>query len=82
MESYHNKEYEVAIHFLEESLLGYLMAQDECRAFCESEFDHGGWQPDFVSAIGSKFRFFCVFKTLMSLNHPFNHRSLCLRTVL
>lgn len=30
------------------------MAEDECRVFCEGEFDHGGWDPDFISAIGSK----------------------------
>lgn len=60
MDAYHSEEFEVAIHLLEESLLGYLMAQDECRAFCDSEFDHGGWQPDFVSAIGSKIFFLYI----------------------
>lgn len=64
MDAYHNGEFEVAIHLLEESLLGYIMAQDECRAFCDSEFDHGGWQPDFISAIGSKDLFVLSFKNM------------------
>lgn len=37
------------------------MSQDECRAFCDSEFDHGGWQPDFISAIGSMIKKFLIF---------------------
>uniref|UniRef100_A0A336MXH3 CSON006395 protein n=1 Tax=Culicoides sonorensis TaxID=179676 RepID=A0A336MXH3_CULSO len=71
MDAYHNNEYEVTIHLLEESLLGYLMAQDECRAFCDGEFDHGGWQPDFFSAIGNHFIYslYCKQNCTRDLNN-------------
>lgn len=38
---------------MEESLVSYLQAEEECRAQCEGPFDPG-WYPDFVPAISSK----------------------------
>lgn len=54
---------------LEESLYQYFVAEDECRAFCDGEFDHGNWYPDFITSIGSKF-FFCSVR-LCSLDALF-----------
>ncbi|XP_063703421.1 prolyl 3-hydroxylase 1-like [Culicoides brevitarsis] len=71
MDAYHKENFEQAINILEESLLSYLMSQDECRAFCDGEFDHAGWQPDFISAIGNHFIYglYCKQNCTRDLNN-------------
>lgn len=34
-----------------------MLEEDECRAFCDGEFDHGKWYPDFITSIGNHFTF-------------------------
>lgn len=49
-----DKEWENAISFLESSIMQFIYDENQCRAYCEGEFDHG-FMPDFVSAIGNHF---------------------------
>ncbi|XP_049277526.1 cartilage-associated protein-like [Anopheles funestus] len=46
--------WERAIERLESSIKQYIFDENECRAFCEGEFDHG-FLPDFITAIGNHF---------------------------
>lgn len=39
---------------MEKSLEIFIRNMDECRAFCDGEFDHG-WFPDLTTSIASKF---------------------------
>lgn len=52
--AYYAQHYATAVNTLEDSLEQYLLAEDECRAFCDGEFDHGEWYPDLITSIGSK----------------------------
>ncbi|KXJ79620.1 hypothetical protein RP20_CCG000104 [Aedes albopictus] len=47
-----DKEWENVISFLESSVIQFIYDENQCRAYCEGEFDHG-FIPDFVSAIGT-----------------------------
>ncbi|XP_019545687.3 cartilage-associated protein [Aedes albopictus] len=49
-----DKEWENVISFLESSVIQFIYDENQCRAYCEGEFDHG-FIPDFVSAIGNHF---------------------------
>ncbi|XP_035890752.1 cartilage-associated protein-like [Anopheles stephensi] len=46
--------WERAIERLEGSIKQYIFDENQCRAFCEGEFDHG-FLPDFITAIGNHF---------------------------
>ncbi|XP_052902104.1 cartilage-associated protein-like [Anopheles moucheti] len=46
--------WERAIERLEGSIKQYIYDENECRAFCEGEFDHG-FLPDFITATGNHF---------------------------
>uniref|UniRef100_A0A182PBE1 Leprecan-like alpha-helical domain-containing protein n=1 Tax=Anopheles epiroticus TaxID=199890 RepID=A0A182PBE1_9DIPT len=46
--------WERAIERLEASIKQYIFDENQCRAFCEGEFDHG-FLPDFITAIGNHF---------------------------
>lgn len=52
-DAYEKKDWDTAINNMEESLVSYLQAEEECRVQCEGPFDPG-WYPDFVPAISSK----------------------------
>lgn len=49
-----DKNWSEAISFIERSILQYVSEENQCRAYCEGEFDHG-FLPDFISAIGNHF---------------------------
>lgn len=55
-DAYDKKDWPGAVQNMEESLVSYLRAEEECRAQCEGPFDQG-WLPDFVPAVASK----CIF---------------------
>lgn len=42
---------------MEESLVAYLQAEEECRAQCEGPFDQG-WYPDFIPSISSEYFYY------------------------
>ncbi|ETN59339.1 cartilage associated protein [Anopheles darlingi] len=46
--------WERAIEQLEGSIKQFIFDENQCRAFCEGEFDHG-FLPDFITAIGNHF---------------------------
>ncbi|XP_050086921.1 cartilage-associated protein-like [Anopheles aquasalis] len=46
--------WERAIEQLEASIKQFIFDENQCRAFCEGEFDHG-FLPDFITAIGNHF---------------------------
>ncbi|XP_053671715.1 cartilage-associated protein-like [Anopheles nili] len=48
------KKWELAIEQLERSVMQFIFDENQCRAFCEGEFDHG-FLPDFITAIGNHF---------------------------
>ncbi|CAG9759258.1 unnamed protein product [Ceutorhynchus assimilis] len=56
VDAYQKKEWVTAINNMEESLVSYLHAEDECRAQCEGPFDPG-WYPDFVPAMANHFTY-------------------------
>ncbi|KFB35449.1 AGAP003898-PA-like protein [Anopheles sinensis] len=43
-----------AIEQLEASVMQFIFDENQCRAFCDGEFDHG-FLPDFITAIGNHF---------------------------
>lgn len=49
-----DKNWENAVSFMESSVMQYIFDENQCRAYCEGEFDHG-FLPDFISAIGNHF---------------------------
>ncbi|XP_062559726.1 cartilage-associated protein-like [Armigeres subalbatus] len=49
-----DKEWDKVISFLESSIMQFIYDENQCRAYCEGEFDHG-FMPDFVSAIANHF---------------------------
>ncbi|XP_057671498.1 cartilage-associated protein-like [Diorhabda carinulata] len=71
-DAYEKKGWESVVFNMEESLVDYLQAEEECRAQCEGPFDHG-WYPDFIASISNHFTV-CLKckqackKTLSSLN--------------
>lgn len=48
-----DKHWENVLSLMESSIMQYIFDENQCRAYCEGEFDHG-FLPDFISAIGSK----------------------------
>ncbi|XP_058821121.1 cartilage-associated protein-like isoform X3 [Topomyia yanbarensis] len=48
------KEWTKAISLMENSVMQFIYDENQCRAYCEGEFDHG-FLPDFISAIGNHF---------------------------
>ncbi|XP_055640015.1 cartilage-associated protein-like isoform X5 [Toxorhynchites rutilus septentrionalis] len=46
------KEWQKVITLLESSIMQFIFDENQCRAFCEGEFDHG-FIPDFISSIGN-----------------------------
>uniref|UniRef100_A0A182QBJ7 Leprecan-like alpha-helical domain-containing protein n=1 Tax=Anopheles farauti TaxID=69004 RepID=A0A182QBJ7_9DIPT len=48
------KNWEQAIEQLEASIKQFIFDENQCRAFCEGEFDHG-FLPDFITATGNHF---------------------------
>jgi len=54
LQGYEEKKWDYVIQNMEESLLAYLQAEDECRANCEGPFNQG-WYPDFIPAIANHF---------------------------
>ncbi|XP_058059723.1 cartilage-associated protein-like [Anopheles bellator] len=48
------RHWEPAIERLEQSIMQFIFDENQCRAFCEGEFDHG-FLPDFITAIGNHF---------------------------
>lgn len=58
--AYELENYSEAVSIFEDSLADYFRTEDDCRAFCEGEFDHGGSFPDFITSVGSK-KFDLVF---------------------
>lgn len=52
--AYEEKDWQAVIDNMEESLVDFLQAEEECRAQCEGPFDHG-WLPDFYPSIASEF---------------------------
>nr|XP_040228209.2 cartilage-associated protein-like [Anopheles coluzzii] len=48
--------WERAIEQLESSIKQFIFDENQCRAFCEGEFDHG-FLPDFITAIGNHFTY-------------------------
>lgn len=73
IDAYNEEEFQKATQFFEESLFQYILAEDECRAFCDGEFDHGNWYPDFITAVASKFKFNLVKLVLTQYNLPIDH---------
>lgn len=57
IDAYENENWDTCIENMEESLMQFIRNEDECRAFCEGEFDHG-WYPDLISSIGSMYNHF------------------------
>ncbi|XP_050314394.1 prolyl 3-hydroxylase 1-like [Anthonomus grandis grandis] len=55
-DAYEKKDWNSVINHMEESLVSYLQAEDECRAHCEGPFNPG-WHPDFIPAIANHFSF-------------------------
>lgn len=55
-DAYEKKDWDAAINNMEESIVAYLQAEDECRAQCEGPYDPG-WYPDFIPAISNHFTF-------------------------
>ncbi|XP_065077293.1 cartilage-associated protein-like [Ochlerotatus camptorhynchus] len=49
-----DKEWQTVISVMESSVMQFIYDENQCRAYCEGEFDHG-FMPDFVSAIGNHF---------------------------
>ncbi|KAF4533424.1 hypothetical protein B566_EDAN001149 [Ephemera danica] len=49
-DAYAKEDFNGVIHNFEESLIEYLRAEEECRAFCEGSFDQG-WYPEFTASI-------------------------------
>ncbi|KAJ8923830.1 hypothetical protein NQ315_010412 [Exocentrus adspersus] len=54
--SYEHKDWRGVEENMEESLVAYLQAEEECRAQCEGPFDQG-WYPDFIPSISNHFTF-------------------------
>uniref|UniRef100_A0A182JKQ2 Leprecan-like alpha-helical domain-containing protein n=1 Tax=Anopheles atroparvus TaxID=41427 RepID=A0A182JKQ2_ANOAO len=48
------KNWDRALEQLEASVMQFIFDENQCRAFCDGEFDHG-FLPDFVTAIGNHF---------------------------
>uniref|UniRef100_A0A6P7GKK4 procollagen-proline 3-dioxygenase n=1 Tax=Diabrotica virgifera virgifera TaxID=50390 RepID=A0A6P7GKK4_DIAVI len=53
-DAYEKKKWQFVVFNMEESLVHYLQAEEECRAQCEGPFDHG-WYPDFIPSISNHF---------------------------
>lgn len=70
IDAYENDDWDKCIENMEESLMQFIRNEDECRAFCEGEFDHG-WYPDLISSIGSEFYFIQIYFSIFrnSLDH-------------
>lgn len=64
--AYEKKEWKDVEHNMEESLVSYFQAEDECRAYCEGPFDQG-WYPDFIPSIASKSHDFLPIQYLTQL---------------
>lgn len=55
-DAYQREDYKSVISYIEESLEDYLRGDEECRAYCEGQFDQG-WFPDFVPSISNHFTY-------------------------
>lgn len=51
--AYESENWQSVIDNMEKSLLQYIYDENECRAFCEGEFDQG-WHADFITSTASK----------------------------
>lgn len=51
--AYEAENWQSVIDNMEKSLLQYIYDENECRAFCEGEFDQG-WHADFITSTASK----------------------------
>lgn len=63
IDAYEAKDWKGVIDNMEESLVDFLQAEEECRAQCEGPFDHG-WLPDFIPSIANHFTFCLKCKSL------------------
>ncbi|XP_044752189.1 prolyl 3-hydroxylase 1-like [Coccinella septempunctata] len=54
--AYDEKDWKAVIDNMEESLVDFIQAEEECRAQCEGPFDHG-WLPDFFPSIANHFTY-------------------------
>ena len=51
--AHQQEDYEGSVRHMEEALVLYWEALEDCKAMCEEPFDMG-WFPDFVSSVASK----------------------------
>ncbi|XP_044257307.1 prolyl 3-hydroxylase 1-like [Tribolium madens] len=56
VDAYERKDWVGVVDNMEESLVAYLQADEECRAQCEGPFDQG-WYPDFIPSIANHFTY-------------------------
>lgn len=81
MLAYEKEQWQTVIDHMEASLQQYIYDEDECRAFCEGEFDQG-WHADFVTATASNYiHFIAIDILLFKFQYPFtsDHFTFCLR---
>ncbi|KRT79626.1 hypothetical protein AMK59_7679 [Oryctes borbonicus] len=55
-DAYDKENWERVVQNMEESLVLYLQAEEECRAQCEGPYDPG-WYPDFIPSIANHFTY-------------------------
>ncbi|KAF5293323.1 hypothetical protein FQR65_LT10988 [Abscondita terminalis] len=69
IDAYEKKDWKAVENNMEESLISYLQAEEECRALCEGPFDQG-WYPDLIPAIANHYTFAlnCKSKCSAQLN--------------
>ncbi|KAK4871674.1 hypothetical protein RN001_015798 [Aquatica leii] len=70
VDAYDKKDWKAVENNMEESLVSYLQAEEECRALCEGPFDQG-WYPDLIPSIANHYTFAlnCKTKCAQQLNN-------------
>ncbi|XP_031334109.1 prolyl 3-hydroxylase 1-like isoform X1 [Photinus pyralis] len=70
MDAYDKKDWKSVENNMEESLVAYLQAEENCRALCEGPFNQG-WFPDLVPSIANHYTFSlkCKRKCPIKLNN-------------
>ncbi|KAF5305804.1 hypothetical protein FQA39_LY09140 [Lamprigera yunnana] len=65
VDAYDKKDWKSAENNMEESLISYIQAEEDCRALCEGPFNQG-WFPDLIPAIANHYAFSLNCKTQCS----------------
>lgn len=70
LDAYDKKDWKLVENNMEESLIAYLQAEENCRALCEGPFNQG-WFPDLVPSIANHYTFSlkCKRKCPLKLNN-------------